>query len=67
MARERYAQIKAYTGYTLSCSACAIEAEGVSGEVQCSREDALVELRGHNADPTHRMNVRRRHLGLDPI
>ena len=66
MARERYAQIRAYTGYTLSCSVCAIEAEGVGG-VECSRDEALVELRGHNADPTHRMNVRRRHLGLEPI
>lgn len=62
----RYAQIKAYTGYTLSCSACAIEAEGLAG-VQCSRAEALDELRGHNADPTHRRNVRMLHLlGLEP-
>ncbi len=66
MARERYAKIKAYTGYTLSCSACGLDPGGV-GDLECSRSEAVFWLRRHNADPTHRMNVRRRHLGLEPL
>ena len=53
-----YATIKAYTGYTIACIACDFGHEGIGGNLECSREEALRALHAHNKGQWHRENMR---------